>query len=120
AEVEPEAAEELAEAIATIAPITVADSLVELRAQVPGFGERATEICIDALRRSLSQPELDDGLSALAGSILGDLETGGDRRPLARAVAAALEAYGEHGAVEAQRLAREALAIASERVGALE
>ncbi len=119
-EVEPEAAEELVEAIASVSPITIADSLVELRHQANGFGSPAVEICANALKNSLGRPELDDGLSALARSILEDLENDGDSRELQTAVDGAIEAFGVHGTVEAHRLAKEALHIASDRVGALE
>lgn len=119
-EVEPEAAEELVEAIATISPITIADSLVDLRHQAYGFGSQAVEICANALRNSLGRPELDDGLSALARCILDDLETDGENRELTHAVDDALDAFGEHGTLEAHRLAKDALQLASERIDALE
>lgn len=120
AEVEPEAAEELLNAIAAISPISIADSVVELREEVPGFASRAAEICATALRSSLSRPELDDGLSALARSILVDLENRGESRELLHAVRAAVEAFGAGGTREAFALARQALAIATQRVAALE
>ncbi|MBW2454764.1 MAG: protein kinase [Deltaproteobacteria bacterium] len=120
AEVEPEAAEKLVEAIASISPISIADSLVELRSDVEGFGAQAAELCAEALRNSLVRPELDDGLSALARAILEDLETGGENRQLFRAVHAGLEAFGEGGTRDAFDLARQALAVASEQVGQLE
>jgi len=120
AEVEPEAAEELAEAIAAVSPISIADSLVELRSDVEGFGAQAAELCVEALRNSLVRPELDDGLSALARAILEDLETGGENRGLFRAVHAGLAAFGEVGTRDAFGLARQALAVASEQVGELE
>lgn len=119
-EVEPEAAEELIEAIASISPITIADSLVELRHQAYGFGSQAVEICANALRNSLGRPELDDGLSALARGILEDLETDGENRELSHAVDDALDAFGTQGTLEAHRLARDALQIASQRIGELE
>ncbi|MCA9625284.1 MAG: hypothetical protein KC731_39955 [Myxococcales bacterium] len=119
AEVEPEAAEELVEAIAAAMPISIADSLVELRGQVRGFGAQAAEICARSLRQSLGEPELDDGLSALARSILDDLE-GEETSSFATAVNAALEAFGEEGTVAAHALAEQALALASERVAELE
>lgn len=119
AEVEPEAAEELVEALATVAPISIADSLVELRQQVRGFGTRAAEICAESLRSSLGAPELDDGLSALARAILDDLEseTASD---LAGAVSDALEAFAERGTLAAHELATRALELAGERVSELE
>jgi eukaryotic-like serine/threonine-protein kinase len=120
AEVEPEAAEEMAEAIATVAPITIADSLVELRQQVRGFAAQAAEICASALRNSLSRPEIDDGLAALARCILDDLETDGERRELLQAMSRSLGAFAETGTVEAYKLAKEGLGVAQQRVGQLE
>jgi hypothetical protein len=120
AEVEPEAAEELIEAIAGVSPITIADSLVELRAEVRGVGAQAADICASALRNSLASPELDDGLSALARAILNDLESAGDGRELHDALRAALDAFAEDGPREAFALARQAQLIASSRVGQLE
>jgi hypothetical protein len=120
AEIEPEAAEELVEALASHAPISIADSLVELRSEVVGFGARAAEICAKALRNSLARPEQDDGLSALARSILEDLETDGESRELARAVRAGLVAFGDRDTQDAYGLARQALAVASDQVGQLE
>ncbi len=120
AEVEPEAAEELVEAIASISPISIADSLVELRTDVAGFGGQAAKLCAEALRNSLVRPELDDGLSALARSILEDLESGGETRELSRAVRAGLEAFGDRSTQDAYGLASQALAIASQQIGELE
>lgn len=119
-EVEPEAAEELVEHIASVSPITIADALVELRQQAYGFGTQAVEICANALRNSLGRPQLDDGLTSLARCILTDLESDGEGRELLFAVDGALDAFGEHGTLEAHSLARDALSIASERIGALE
>jgi len=120
AEVEPEAGEELLEALAGMSPISIADSVVELRAQVNGFGDRAAEVCANALRNSLARPELDDGLSALARSILDDLEGTGESGELSQAVHSALDAFGETGTREAHALARKALQTASARVAQLE
>ena len=120
ADVEPEAAEELLEAIAAISPISVADSLVELRQQIPGFGAQAAEMCARALHSSLNRPELDDGLSSLAHAILDDLESQGRSRPLPTAVQRAVDAFGESGTLEAHRLARVALELAQARVSELE
>jgi hypothetical protein len=120
AEVEPEAAEELVEAIASEAPITIADALVELRSDILGFAAPAAEICANALRQNLGQHEIDDGLNALAHSILVDLEQGRDAAALPAAVRRALDAFAESGPREAFSRAREALSVASARVGELE
>ncbi|HHH11568.1 MAG TPA: serine/threonine protein kinase, partial [Sorangium sp.] len=74
AEVEPEAAEELLQELADHSPISIADGLVELRRHVPGIGDKAAARCVAALRQSLATPERDDGLTALASSIIDDLE----------------------------------------------
>lgn len=118
AEVEPEAAEELLEAIAATSPISIADSLVELRHRVKGCGGHATALCTRALRSSLSSPELDDGLSALARSILHDLEDA-DGDELTNAIQTALDAFAESGTPQAHRLAKNALDIAIARVNEL-
>ncbi len=119
AEVEPEAADELLEALANIYPIPIAESVVELRHEIPGIGAKAAELCATALRSSLSRPELDDGLSSLARGILNDL-VGGRNHELRTAVNRALNAYDEHGTREAFDGARAALAIAADRVTDLE
>jgi hypothetical protein len=120
AEVEPEAGEELLEALANVSPISIADSVVELRHQVPGFGQRASKICASALKSSLSRPELDDGLSALARCIVEDLETGGKQRELLATIQAALDAFGERGTRDAYALAQRALESATNSVATLE
>ena len=120
AEIEPEAGEELLEALANISPISIADSVVELRHLVPGFAERAAESCASALKSSLTRPELDDGLSALARCILDDLETGGRQRELIGSTFAALNAFGESGTRAASDLAQDTLNAASACVADLE
>jgi hypothetical protein len=119
AEVEPEAAEELLDALATMLPIPIAESVVELRQQVPGIGERAALQCAAALRASLARPELDDGLAALARGVISDLELGGTKSGIGAAVQTALDAFGERGTREAYALARRALAAADVRVAEL-
>jgi hypothetical protein len=120
AESEPEAAEELLEAIASRSPISVAESVAELRAELPGFGNRAAQICAEALRQSMGQHEPDDGLAALGECVLRELDDGGQSRELSFAVRAAVEAFGEQGTPHAFGLARQALGIANERIGELE
>ncbi|MEM9695027.1 MAG: serine/threonine-protein kinase, partial [Myxococcota bacterium] len=119
-ELEPEAAEELAEAVSQVSPISIADSLVELRHQAPGFGEAAAKRCATALESSLKRSEVDDGLGALAEAILADLKGDGEGRQLRGAVGAALEAFGEQGTLAAHSLAKKALVVASQQVGLLE
>jgi len=119
-EVEPEAAEELLDAITTISPISVADSVVELRRTMPNFAPKAADNCAAALQKRLSRPEIDDGLSALARCILSDLDTGSENHVLLTAVRRALEAFNEHGTRDAFLTARDALGIAAARVAELE
>ncbi|MEM6786943.1 MAG: protein kinase [Myxococcota bacterium] len=120
AEVEPEAAETLAEAIARCSPISIAESLVALRRVVPGFAPGAARTCAEALRQNLQTPEPDDGLHALATAILADLEAGADASPLQRAVDDALDAFAVESTVEAYARAERALGIAGTLVGELE
>ncbi len=119
AEVEPEAAEELADAIAAVSPISIADSLIELRYDVPGFGDPAARICADSLHQNLQTPELDDGLQSLARCILDDLEGKSDGG-LRTAIAEALDTFATGTTVEAYAKAREALALATDRIDELE
>jgi eukaryotic-like serine/threonine-protein kinase len=119
AEVEPEAAEELVEALAALSPFSIADALVELRHQVRGFGNHGAEICADSLRSSLGAPELDDGLSALARAILEDLDSD-DSSDLVGSVGDALSAFADGGTRAAHGLAERCLGLAAERVAQLE
>lgn len=120
ADLEPEAAEELLNAIAAKAPITVAESVAELRSEIAGFGARAAERCASALAGLLSTPEPDDGLAALARSILRELSSApGEGSELAAALRRAVDAFVETGTREAHTLAQRALALASETVSAL-
>ena len=120
AESEPEAAEELLEAVVAQSPLSVAESVAELRMELPGFGDRAAGMCAEALRLSMRMQELDDGLAALGECVLRELEDGGQSRELSFAVRTAVEAFGEQGTPQAYAQARQALAIATERVGELE
>ena len=124
AEAEPEAAEEALDALAQASPISIAESLVDLRADLiaPGttadFGARATTACMDALGVSLTNPEGDDGLAALGRAILSDL--GGEAPDgLRTAIARALGAFVDRGARAAYAEAEGALKVASETVSAL-
>ncbi len=116
----PEAADEVLDALALRAPITIAESLVELRGEVPGAGGNAVETCVDALSASLMQPELDDGLTSLAKGILEDLQSEGQGRELPRAVDRALEAFREQGTQQALTLATTAYEAAAQRLAELE
>ncbi len=119
AQIEPEAAEDLLEAIASVSPISVAESLAALRRQVPGFGDNAAKICAAAIHKSLARPELDDGLASLARNIEHELTTGGESQVLLCAVEKAIRAFAEKGTRQAHALAAEAQALAAEHVAAL-
>ena len=121
ADTEPEAAEKLLNALAALNPLAIAESLIELRADVGDFGRKALETCVTALSQSLLAPEADDGLSALARSILHDLSASeGGGGELRNAIVHALDAFAENGSARALELARRALEIARESVAALE
>ncbi len=124
AEAEPEAAEEALDALVAASPISIAESLVELRADlvapggVAGFGARASASCVEALGVSLATAEPDEGLAALGRAIQVDLDSDhvdGLRPTIARAVAA----FVDEGARAAYARSTEALAQASETVSAL-
>lgn len=131
AEAEPEAAEEALDAIVAASPISVAESLVELRWDLSppgdaagagaraaaGFGARAAAACASALGASLSSEEPDEGLTALGRAILADL-TDEHADGLRSAIARALAAFVDGGARAAFAAASEALAIAGETLGA--
>lgn len=120
AEEEPEAGEQVLETIADRFPVSVADSVVELRQQAPGFGHRAAEICANRLRQCLARPELDDGLTSLYHCIYLELTESEPPRELQREVAGALDAFADHGPREAYARARAALGIAARRIAELE
>ncbi len=119
AEVEPEAAEELLEALAALLPIPIAESVVELRQRLPEFGMRAALQCAAALRANLTRSELDDGVAALARGVATELESGPAESSLGASIQAALSAFGDRGTREAYELGRLALTRASERMTAL-
>ena len=119
AEVEPEAAEELLQELADHSPISIADGLVELRRHVPGIGDKAAARCVAALRQSLATPERDDGLTALASSIIDDLEGRGGS-PLANSLRQATTAFAQQGTEAAYGAALEALRLAQAGVGVVE
>jgi hypothetical protein len=121
ADLEPEAAEELLNAITRAAPIPVAESVAELRNELGAFGSRAAEQSAKALAGLLGKPEPDDGLAALARSILRDLSSDpGEGSDLSAALRGAVNAFVDTAAREAHTQALRALALATETVTALE
>ncbi|UQA57387.1 serine/threonine-protein kinase [Polyangium aurulentum] len=120
ADAEPEAAELLLDAVVASYPIAVADSVVDLQAELgPSFGVRARAACMQALSASLAAPQADDGLAALGQSILRDLE-GRDPSELASAVRSAVTAFVESGSREAHARALGALEVAGSTLDAVE
>jgi hypothetical protein len=119
ADAEPEAAEELLNALALASPISVADGVIELRRDVGSLGARAAELCAQALGQSLNAPQKDDGLKALARAILRDLENP-ERSELAAAIHSAVDAFVEIGTREAHARALRALDVASRMLSAFE
>jgi hypothetical protein len=121
ADLEPEAAEQLADAIAALAPIPVAEAMLEVALEVPGFAAAARLRCSQALAASLVKRQADDGLDGLGRAILKDLGAangfGGEVRA---AAAAAVEAFVERGPREAQTKALLTLDAVSETLTALE
>ncbi len=121
AEIEPEAAEELLKALAVFSPVSIADSVVALRADVGAdFGKTAAEACAKALSDSLRESQGDEGLAALARVVLRDLTDEMLGSALRRAVNGALETYVERGAADAAIAAGRAAVIATDLVESLE
>lgn len=121
AEIEPEASEQLLDVIAETAPVPVAESVAELRYELGSFGARAAEHCKKALSALLSAPEPDEGLTALARSILRDLSSdSGEGSELWSAVRKALLAFVEDDSPTAYAHAQSALSLAAETIHALE
>lgn len=119
ADAEPEAAEELLRALVATSPISVAESLAELRTELGCFGARSAETCASALTTSLVAPGPDEGLTALAHAVLDELSGRGNRE-LAAAIQRAVEAFVDQGARAANACAVKALAVAEGMVTALE
>lgn len=121
AEIEPEASEKLLNVIAETAPVPVAESIAELRYELGSFGAHAALQCKKALSALLSAPEPDEGLTALARSILRDLSSdSGEGSELWSAVRQALISFVEHDAKAAYVHAQSALSLAAETISAIE
>lgn len=129
ADVEPDAAEELLDALAEKSPIAIAESLIDLLADVPGFGPSATRRSAEALLEGAGASDEDPSLGALARTISADLAresaaaSGHGDAPveeLRHRVRQALLAYGQHSAIDAHAKACEALEIARRAVDDLE
>ncbi len=136
AEAEPEAAEELLDALAKRAPLYIAESLAELRPELQHLGQvgrKAAERAAAALGGTLNDVAGEDDVFALGRLILRELSsdrargTTGVREgsaPIGIELRAALEravdAFVESGAAKAHALALEALERATEAVSALD
>lgn len=129
ADAEPEAAEELLDAIVAMSPITCAEGVAGLRrhfgAVTAGrggtFGARAAARCADALGSVAISSEQDDGLVALARVIQSELSTGGGRgAELREAIEDAVAAFVDAGPREAHTRAVKALSLAEGAMKALE
>ena len=133
ADTEPEAAAELLDAIARAAPLFVAESLIELRAEIGMVRASSTDRCAAAIAATLEDLAGEDDVVALGRILLRDLTgqylVGGDRRiahaaqvggKLRAALEHAVDAFIETGTREAYTYAQLALEQAREAVTALE
>ncbi|MCC6552159.1 MAG: serine/threonine protein kinase [Polyangiaceae bacterium] len=129
ADAEPEAAEELLDAIVSASPVTCAEGVAGLRRHFGAisagrggtFGARAAARCADALASVLIAPEGDDGRVALARAIQNELATGeGKGAELREALDDAIASFVDVGPREALTRAQAALKLAEEAVGSLE
>jgi hypothetical protein len=128
AEVEPELASDMLDAILEVAPpLTAAEAMPELLAHGPGgsFGRRALDRVRDLLvaagPSSSHGAEIDDGATALRARVLSELRPVDEReRSLAEVVSVGLRFYAEGGAREAFQYGLEALALLEGALGNLE
>ncbi|MFO0756170.1 MAG: serine/threonine-protein kinase [Byssovorax sp.] len=133
ADAEPEAAAELLDAVARAAPLFVAESLIELRAEIGMVRASSTDRCAAAIADTLENLAGEDDVVALGRILLRDLTgqslVGADRRiAQAAQIGGKLRAFLEHavdafietGTREAYTYAQQALEQAQEAVAALE
>ncbi len=129
-ELEPDAAQEIFDLVASAAPRDVAEAVCELRFEVgeTAFVTRASQIALDLLKKAPKQagaaPLLaaaDDGAESLSREIARDLERAPRAdEPLRAQVQRALEAFASDGALVAHQRAREAMLAARGSLDALE
>jgi hypothetical protein len=122
ADAEPEAAAELFHRVAAKAGAEIAESVLDLRAEL---GDAPLSIVATAealnLQKARSKPAADDGAEAVAREVARDLDAASrDDKSLREHIARALTAFGASGAKEAHALARDALAAAQSSLDALE
>ncbi len=133
ADTEPEAAAELLDAIARAQPLFIAESLIELRAEIGMVRASSTDRCAAAIAGTLEDLAGEEDAVALGRILLRDLTgqylVGGDRRiaqaaqlggKLRAALEHAVDAFIETGTREAYTYAQLALEQAREAVAALE
>jgi hypothetical protein len=122
AEGEPEAAGRLFDRVVDHAGPEIAESVVDLRAELGDtpLTARATEKAL-ALVNARPKLEGDEGAEALAIEVAHDLDgTARDDRTVRQQIARALDAFAAAGAKDAHALARDALAAARGSLDALE
>ena len=126
AEVEPEAAEEILDAVLAYAPASpVAEVLPDVLAEGPGgtFGARAAEMLREVLGRGVSTPGEgeDDGALALRARLLAELGPESAReRSVVDALRSGLAAFVRDGARAAFAAGAEAVTLARESFATLE
>ncbi|AKT40186.1 serine/threonine-protein kinase [Chondromyces crocatus] len=129
ADAEPEAAEELLDAIVATSPINCAEGVAGLRrhfgsanaSRAGTFGARAAAQCADALVAVAMSAESDDGLVALARAIQSELSTGGGKSAELRdAVEAGVIAFVEGGPRDAHTKAQKAMSLALDVMKSME
>jgi hypothetical protein len=116
---EPEAADELLEAIAEAAPLFVSEALVEIRRFSPSSGDAAATRVRTALWATLRDVRGEPDVLALGQALVQEL-AGEPARGLGAQLALALDAFAERGTREAHALAERALELASGAVDELE
>jgi eukaryotic-like serine/threonine-protein kinase len=141
---EPEAAEEVLDALAAVAPVALAESLAELRGELGPLGKNAAARCAAALEAMIEKGGGDEGVAMLIRVLAEELSEppppraqrdplspSRPRDPLApsrgrrilglrEAIAGAIDAFVEVGPREANARAQRALAYATEALGRLE
>lgn len=129
ADAEPEASEELLDAIVAASPINCAEGVAGLRRHFGAitagrggtFGARAAARCADALSSVAISSESDDGLVALARALQSELATGGGKgAELRESIEDAVASFVDAGPREAHSRALKALGLASDTMKALE
>jgi hypothetical protein len=128
---EPEAAVEVVDAMSQVAPLYVAEDLIEVLAEAGGLGGAIAVRCATALSDAFGEPVGEEEVSALSARLAGELLVRrargdiheDDRRPdmkLRGALEQAVDGFVERGTREAHALAQVAFEHASRSVALLE